>query len=202
MPENVEIKTTKDKDLREVTQKSKGLLSSRYGLWVLAIISFVESMLLIPLITDPFLIAYILLHRSKVVTAVVVTLAASIIGGLVAYITANFFIDIILGFLSDKSVAEFYVISEEFKNSTFILGLVGAITPVPFTLTALAAGAIKGNLLLFLSGVFVGRSVRYSIAGYLTYHYGEDAVRMARKNIKPITIITFVSIIIYFLLTM
>lgn len=194
--------TKPNKDVQEVTEQSKGLLGSRHGLWILGIISFVESLLLVPLITDPFLVAYIILHRNRVVTAVVVTTVTSILGGIIAYITATYFIDLILSFLSEDSVQQFYTIVDQFRDSTFVLGLVGAITPIPFTLAALAAGAIKGNLLLFLIGVLIGRSIRYSIAGYLAYKYGQDAVRIARGNIYPITIVTVIIAAIYLWLTL
>lgn len=194
--------TNHDKDLKEITKQSKGLLGSRFGLWFLGILSFVESTLLVPLITDPFMIAYILLHRSRVVAAVLVTTITSIFGGFVAYITAAYFIDLTLGFLSPESVDQFYNMADRFKDSTFVLGLVGAITPAPFTITALVAGAIKGNLLLFLAGVFVGRIIRYSIAGYLTYRYGKRAIKLARKNIYPITIATLIFVVIYLWLTL
>jgi len=191
-----------DKEMKDVAKKSKGLLSSRYGLWFLGILSLAESMLLVPLITDPFLVAYILLDKSKAFVAVVVTTTTSILGGLIAYITATFFIDIALGFLSPESVAHFYNIVDRFRDSTFILGFVGAVTPVPFTLSALAAGVIKGNLILFIVGAFLGRAIRYGIAGYLAYKFGEDAVRLGRRNIKPISIITFILVIIYLWLTL
>ncbi len=192
----------KEEEMKEVAKRSEGLLRSRFGLLFLGILSFAESMLLIPLITDPFLIAYIILHKKKAVTAVFVTTVTSILGGLGAYITAAFFIDTVLGYLSPESVVEFYSIVNQFRDSTFALGLLGAITPIPFTLTALAAGAIKGNLALFLLGVLIGRTIRYSIAGYLTYKFGEDAVRMVRKNIKFITLITFIIVAIYLWFTM
>lgn len=196
------LSTKHDKNMEEVTQQSKGLLGSRFGLWFLGILSFVESTLLVPLITDPFMMAYIVLHRDRVVAAVVVTIVTSIFGGLIAYITAAYFIEMALGFLSPESVKQFYDMADRFRDSTFALGLVGAITPAPFTLTALAAGAIKGNLLLFLLGVLLGRSIRYITAGYLTYKYGRGAIKMVKKNIYPITIVTIFVVIIYLWLTL
>ena len=194
--------TKQDKDMKDVAKRSEGMLNSKYGMLFLGIISFAESILLIPLITDPFLVAYIILHRKKAVMAVVVTVVTSILGGIGAYIIAAYFIDIALGYLSVSSVEEFYRIVEQFRDSTFALGLVGAITPLPFTLTALAAGAIKGNLMLFLVGVLLGRSVRYGLAGYLTYRFGEDALRIARGNIAMITIVTLIFVAIYLWLTL
>jgi len=186
-----------DKDLKDATKRSEGLLRSKHGLLFLGIISFAEAMLLVPIITDPFLVAYIILHRSKALVAVVVTTLTSILGGLGAYVLAAFFIDIALGYLSPESVLEFNAIVERFSDSTFALGLIGAITPVPFTLAALAAGVIKGNLILFLLGVLIGRSFRYGVAGYLTYRFGEDALRIAKENLAIITIVTLIFGTIY-----
>ena len=194
--------TKQDKDMKEVAKRSEGLLSSKYGLLFLGIISFAESILLVPLITDPFLVAYIILHKQKAVVAVVVTILTSILGGIGAYVTAAFFIDLTLGYLSPDSVVEFYRIVEQFQDSTFVLGLIGAITPLPFTLTALAAGAIKGNLGLFLIGVLLGRTIRYGLAGYLTYRFGEDALRIARENIIKITLATLIFVAVYLWLTL
>jgi membrane protein YqaA with SNARE-associated domain len=186
-----------DIDLKDATKRSEGLLRSKHGLLFLGIVSLAEAMLLVPIITDPFLVAYIILHKSKVVIAVIVTTATSIMGGLGAYLVAAYFSDIALSYLSPESVTAFEVVVERFSDSTFALGLLGAITPVPFTLAALAAGAIKGNVLLFLLGVLLGRSVRYGIAGYLAYRFGEDALRIARGNIKMITLITLILVTIY-----
>jgi len=186
-----------DEDLKDATERSEGLLRSRYGLLFLGIVSFAEAMLLVPIITDPFLVAYIVLNRSKAVLAVVVTTITSIMGGLGAYVLAAYFIDIALGFLSPESVVEFHAIAERFSDSTFALGLIGAITPVPFTLAALVAGTIKGNLLLFLFGVLLGRSFRYGVAGYLAYKFGDHALKIARGNIKIITIVTLILVSTY-----
>jgi len=196
MSTTVPIEQT-DKDLKDATKRSEGLLRSKHGLLFLGIISFAEAMLLVPIITDPFLVAYIILHRSKALVAVVVTTLTSILGGLGAYVLAAFFIDIALGYLSPESVLEFNAIVERFSDSTFALGLIGAITPVPFTLAALAAGVIKGNLILFLLGVLIGRSFRYGVAGYLTYRFGEDALRIAKENLAIITIVTLIFGTIY-----
>lgn len=189
-------------EMGEVSKESKGLLGSRFGLWFLGLLSFVESMLMVPIITDPFMVAYILLHRKKVVVAVMVTTITSVLGGLGAYITASFFIDIAFQFMSQSAIDEFYNLMDRFKDSTFILGFLGALTPIPFTTTALVAGAIKGNLILFLIGAFIGRLIRYGVAGYLTYVYGEEALRIARKNIAPLTLLAVIIAVTYIWLFM
>ena len=66
-----------------------------------------------------------------------------------AYVTAAFMIDLVLNLLSPESITVFNQMIENYRNDTFILALLGALTPIPFTLTALVAGTIKGNLVLF-----------------------------------------------------
>jgi membrane protein YqaA with SNARE-associated domain len=191
-----------EEHIKRITVKASDLIKSRYGLWFLGLLSFVESTLLIPLITDPFMIAYILVRRTKVIAAVVVTTMSSVFGGFVAFITASFFIDLVMKFMSPGSVKVFNDMVYNFKDETFLLAFLGALTPVPFTLAALAAGAIKGNLLLFLLGALIGRAIRYGIGGYLAYRFGDRAVELAKKNIGIISIFVFVAVILYIWLKM
>jgi membrane protein YqaA with SNARE-associated domain len=186
-----------DYHVKLMTLKAGDLIKSRYGLWFLGLLSFVESSLLIPLITDPFMVAYILVHRTRTKAAIIVTTLSSIAGGFVAYITAAFFIDLVMNFLSSDSVAYFNSMISDYQNETFVLAFLGAITPVPFTLAALAAGAIKGNLVLFILGAFIGRVIRYTVVGYLAYRFGNQAMVIAKKNIRIISIITVIAICIY-----
>lgn len=199
---NLSIEEKINHEMEDMADKSKGFLGSRYGLWFVGFISFIESMLTIPIVTDPFMVAYILLHRKNIVMAVIVTTITSVLGGLAAYIMAAYFIDLALGMLTADTVTQFYDLANKFKDSTFILGFLGAITPVPFTLAALAAGAIKGNLVLFLLGCFIGRIIRYGIVGYLTYLYGHQALKIARENAWPLTILAVIISVLYFLIFM
>jgi membrane protein YqaA with SNARE-associated domain len=173
--------------LERVNETLKPLLKERYSLWILGAISFVESALPIPLITDPFMVAYIIAHRHRTVIGVVVTIATSLLGGLAAYLVAAFFTSTILNLTPADTLQQFNDLAARFSDSTLALGFLGAITPVPFTLAAVVAGAIQGNVFLFLIGAFLGRLIRYSITAYLTYHFGREALKIAERNIWPIT---------------
>jgi len=77
-------KNALETQIEDAAVQAGGLLRSQYGLWALAGISFIESALPVPIITDPFLIAYILADKKSVYKGVVVTLVASILGGVVS----------------------------------------------------------------------------------------------------------------------
>jgi len=175
------------------------LVKSKYGLWILGLISFVESALVVPIITDPFLIIYILANRSRVISGVIVTVLSSVVGGTAAYLVAYFFQSVVLFFIGDGHASEFYPLAERFREETFVLTILGAITPIPYTLVAMAAGFVKGNLFMFILASIIGRAIRYGIVGYITYRFGQQAIVHLRKHLIIISITTVVAVAGYWI---
>lgn len=186
---------------RHITKAAGGagnLFRSRYGLWLLAMISFVESALVVPIITDPFLVAYILVNRSKALRALFITTIASVLGGAVAYATAALVIELFLRyFISSLSAAELHEMAQHFEGGTFLITILGAITPIPYTVVALAAGSVQANFFIFIIASFIGRGMRYALVTYLTFKFGERAVSEVQKRIWPSTIAALVLIALY-----
>lgn len=182
---------------QQVTNPVIKLLRSRVGLWVIGIISFVESALLVPIITDPFMVVYILADRTKAFWAIIVTTATSVAGGVTAYFMAYFFSEFVMSFFSPATLEYFAVLAEQARAETFVLSILGAITPVPYTLVGLAVGFVKGDLILFVVASVLGRGLRYAVVGYLTYKFGVHAMEHIRRHLKWITIITLILIIGY-----
>lgn len=173
------------------------LFKSKAGLWLIGLISFVESVLPVPIITDPFMVAYILVNRHKTILAVVVTTVTSVAGGVVAYFTAFFFSDLVLSYLSASALEHFNVLAEEARSETFVLSILGAITPVPYTLVGLAIGFVKGSLLVFIVASVFGRGLRYVVVGYLTYRFGSQAMVHIRRHLGWMTLLTILIVSIY-----
>jgi len=188
-----------ERHMTAITKRTGDLLRSRYGLWALGIISFVESALLVPIITDPFMVAYIIAHRKKTLAAVIVTTLSSVVGGIVAYITAAYFIDLLIASLSPASSADLNNLIDSFTHGSFVLAFAGAITPIPFTLASIAAGLLKGSLILFIIGAILGRIIRYGIVGYLTYRFADPALELAKKHLNILTVVTFLGCALYFI---
>ncbi len=165
-------------------------LRTQYGLWLLAVVSFMESAFPIPIVTDPFVVAYILVNRTLWVRAVMVTTITSVLGGIVAYLLAAGFYEVIqqTGFAPDLEV-EFQSITTMLQDGVFWITLAGAFTPIPYTVVGLAAGFVKANFFLFILASLIGRGVRYLIVGWLTYRFGEQALEIARRRILLISAI-------------
>ena len=187
--------------VEEAAQQAGGLLRSRYGLWALAGLSFTESALPVPIVTDPFLIAYILADKKSMYKGVFVTLAASVLGGIFAYALAFSFYEVIAErYLVGVIGEQFYTIVDQLQGGTFVVTLLGAITPIPYTLVAFGAGFVKGNFILFLIASILGRGVRYALVGWATYMFGETALAMIRRRMMFISLVCIVAAGIYFFL--
>lgn len=194
-------KTTIETHVEEATVQAGGLLRSKYGLWALGGVSFIESALLVPIITDPFLVAYILADKKSAYKGVLVTLIGSILGGVLAYTIAFLFYE----FITDRYLVgvvgeQFYVIVDRLKEGTFIISLLGAVTPIPYTLVAMGVGFVKGNFFWFLLASVLGRGARYAIVGVITYMFGEQALIIARRRVMLVTLVcvTGAALVLFF----
>jgi len=187
-----------NKHMVSAVERTGSILRSRYGIWGLAAISFIEAALIVPIITDPFLIAYILSNKKHTIRAILVTIFASVLGGVVAYLVAVGFFEVLLSpYISEVTRNSILTTASNFKEGAFLLTVIGAITPFPYTFVALAAGMVQSGLFLFIIASILGRGFRYATEGFLTYRFGENAVRMVRKQIVIISIICVVAIAVY-----
>jgi membrane protein YqaA with SNARE-associated domain len=178
------------------------LVHSKFGLWGLALISFLESALPVPLITDPFLVAAILVHRTQALKLVLVTTIASVLGGIVAYYLAYFAFDLLARLISPDIMSEVNALLETNTTNTLVLTLIGAITPVPYTVVAWVVAALKASPLVFIAGSIIGRGVRYGIVGYCSYKFGPLAIQYARRYIALTSVLVIIAVILLIWLKM
>jgi membrane protein YqaA with SNARE-associated domain len=191
-----------DKKLEQVlvgpsVGRAQKLLQSRLGLWLIAVISFLESALPVPLITDPFLIAGVLLNRKKTVLIVFLTIVAAVIGGIFAYVSALLFLEVLVQFMTPSMVSEFNSLVNGMHTNTFVVTILGAVTPIPYTFVAWLVAALHGSLLVFIIASVAGRTLRYTIVGYSVYRFGPAASQYARRYIGLISIATFILVGLY-----
>lgn len=194
--EQIDQKVEKVLETQSVSRAQK-MMQSRSGLFIVSMISFVESALPLPILTDPFMAAGILLNRSKAVSIVFFVTLASVLGGLFAFASATLFFDIIVGYLTADMATQLNDIVANNDGNTLVLTIVGAVTPIPYTLVAWAIALIKGNLLVFLVASFVGRGLRYAVVGYCTYKFGPAALTYARRYLALTSLLILVLTILY-----
>ncbi len=182
-----------------LTKKVHAFLKTKWGLWGLGFISFWESALPVPILTDPFLIIYILANQKKSLLAVLVTTCTSVAGGVAAYFAALTVKEPILSFFSDEFVAQFNDIAVRMQAETFAMSILGAVTPVPYTTVALAAGFVEGSVWLFILASLIGRGARYSVVAYVTYKVGALSNGASRRPLFLLSAATVIILTVYFL---
>ena len=185
------------REMSAIVQKCGELLRSRYGLWFLGVVSFADSALGLPIVTDPFMVAYIMSNRSKAFIGALVTIVTSVLGGTMIYLFSAFFIEQLLTLFPQGATDGFYDILNIFDERTFALAFLGALAPVPYTFVAIAAGALKGNIFMFILGSLAGRIIRFGTVAYLTYRFGDRALTLAKRHILRMSVVAVVSFGLY-----
>lgn len=145
----------------------------KHGERTLGWVSFAESFIL-PIVTDPFLIAVVLADGKKWFRATVITTVTSVLGALAAYVLGYFF----WGAVGADLLATFHF-EDAFQSTEQYLAkgvvaftLIGAITPVPYKLVAILSGVFHLALVPFVLASLFGRFTRYVIVAYAVYRFG------------------------------
>lgn len=160
---------------------------SPHSQWTLALLSFGESVLL-PIITDPFLVAIILADRARWIRYTIITIISSVVGGVTAYYLGALFFDVVGVWLLDVLALAntFDDVTIRLAEAGFWFVFLGAVTPIPYKIVALASGFVFLPIWIFIIASLIGRTIRFAITGYLSYMFGPAAVEMFRYRIHAI----------------
>ncbi len=189
----------KDKKVDEVVVRyGTKWLTSKHSASILAAISFAESVFA-PIVIDPFLVAMILASPKKWKKYVLVSIGASVFGGIVAYILGALFFETlgakIIAFYSLENT--FTTISNNLNDNGFVFVLIGALTPIPYKIVALASGLLKINFLTFVVASLIGRILRLGLVGIAASKVGPKALPIVRRNLYTIAAVIGVILCAY-----
>lgn len=187
------------KEVNGLVNKALQLIRSKYGLWSLGVISFVDSAVAFPGPIDPFIAAYIVANRSRAWAGFMVATLTSIIGGIFLYAVASLFTEQLFSHFSPETVTTFNEIVTKFNQGTFSLAFLGALTPIPYGIVVIAIAVLKGNVFMFIAGSLLGRGLRYGLVSYLTYKFGKQALDLTKKHLKLFSIFVLVIFSLYVL---
>lgn len=189
-----------DKEMTGFVEKARSLLRSKYGLWFLGMITFADSALGLPFTMDPFMAAYMVSNRSKALWGYVVTVGASVLGGICLYFFSKYFIEQILTFFSPQMVEGFNSVAYLADKGVFLFTFLGSFSPIPYTFIAIVAGSLKLNLFMFITGSLIGRAIRFGVVAYFVHFFGERAIELAKRNIVLASgvVVVLVAVILFF----
>jgi membrane protein YqaA with SNARE-associated domain len=149
------------------------LAETRYAMWALAIVAFVESSVF-PIPPDVLLIPMVLARPRRAWEIAALATLASVLGGL-----AGYWIGAQLYEAVGRPVLEFYgkdAYFAEFRDRYNEFGawavLIAGVTPFPYKVVTILSGTTGLNLTVFVFASAVARGLRFFIVAALLWKFG------------------------------
>ena len=168
---------------------------------VLFLVSLAES-IFFPIPPDFLLIPMALAQQKKAFRLATICLVASVIGGAIGYFIGAFFMDSI-----GMSIVRFYGLSEQYITvqgwyeayNAWVVAVAG-LTPIPYKLCTLSAGAFHVNFQVFLIASIASRGVRFFVVAGLIYLFGHKIRYFLEKRLDLIFVLCMVLVVIGFIM--
>ena len=166
---------------------------SKYALYVLAVISFVESSFF-PIPPDILLIPMVLAARQRAWLIAGVCTVASVMGGWFGYAIGMFLYDVVA-----LPILEFYGYVAKFDEFRQYYNDWGAwivfgagITPFPYKVITIASGVSGLDIWTFSIASILARGFRFFLIAALLWKYGKKMENFIVKNLGWLSILFFV----------
>ena len=159
--------------LRGLYDWTLSLAERRDALWVLAVVSFVESSVF-PIPPDVLMIPMILAAPRRAFLIAGVATVSSVLGGVLGYALGAFFFETVgepvLGFYgyTDK-FAEFQATYNEWGAWAV---LIAGVTPFPYKVITIASGVAGLDPVTFMAASVVSRGARFFLVAALLWQFG------------------------------
>jgi membrane protein YqaA with SNARE-associated domain len=154
------------------------------ALWVLAIVSFVESSVF-PIPPDVLMIPMILARPSRAFVIAGVAMVASVLGGLLGYAIGAFAFDAIgqpiLAALGKTDLAAEF--NTRFNDLGFWPVLIAGLTPFPYKVITIMSGWSSMPLGTFIVTSIVARGLRFFIVASLLWYFGAPVRDFIEKRL-------------------
>jgi membrane protein YqaA with SNARE-associated domain len=158
--------------------------SHPHALWVLAVVSFIESSVF-PIPPDVLLLPMVLARPNKAWLIAGVCTVASVLGGLAGYAIGYFAYDTlgapVLTALGKE--AYFDEFQTRFNDWGVWVVLMAGITPFPYKVITILSGATQLSLPVFILSSIVARGLRFFIVAGLLWWLGEPVKAFIEKRL-------------------
>ncbi|MGB2692638.1 MAG: YqaA family protein [Thermodesulfobacteriota bacterium] len=172
---------------------------TKYGVPVLAIVSFAESSFF-PVPPDPLLMALSLGKPKKAFWYAFVCSAMSVLGGIAGYFIGWALWDLMSGFFLTYVFSQeaFDFVGSLYQQNEFLAVLGAAVTPIPYKVFTVTAGVFQISLISLIVASAIGRSARFFIEAALIYFFGEKIRYFIDKYFNLLLILFFILIVLGF----
>jgi len=153
---------------------------------ILVVLSFVEAFVF-PVAPEVMLAPMCLAQPKHAFRYAALSLLGSVFGMFVGYAIGHYAIDLIMPWIIELGYGpHFEDIKKQAAEHGFLMLFLAGLTPVPFKLATIAAGAVGMPFLPFFFGGVIGRGKRvFLVAGAIRLG-GEKAEAWLRRNVEPI----------------
>jgi membrane protein YqaA with SNARE-associated domain len=168
---------------------------------VLMGVSLTES-IFFPVPPDLMLIPMALAKREEAYRLAFICLVFSLVGGIAGYIIGYFFMEVagwpIIRFYG---LEEQYILIQEYysRYSAWAVAIAG-LTPIPYKVCTLTAGAFKIDFLIFLVASTLSRGLRFFVIAALISRFGERTRLFLHKRFDVLLVGTVVLVVFGFLI--
>lgn len=169
------------------------LAETSYGTWALFWISFAESSFF-PIPPDVLLAPLCLGSRTRSLWFAAVTTIGSVLGALLGYAIGYWAINyavMIPGITEEKITG----LAGEFAERGQWYVLIAALTPIPFKLLTITAGAAKMSIPIFLVACVIGRATRFFVVAGIIRAIGPRAIPLIDKYFNLLCVLFVVLLV-------
>lgn len=169
------------------------LAESKGARRTLAMVSFTES-IFFPLPPDLLLIPMALANRKQAFRLAAICLVSSLLGGILGYYVGYFFMDLLgMPIIRFYGFDDKYLVIKEWYDTYDAWAVAAAgLTPIPYKLCTLTAGAFRIDLLVFIVASTLSRGVRFFTIAGLIYLFGDRARFFLEKRFDLILLGTLI----------
>jgi len=159
--------------LRNLYDWTMRLSETRYALWALAVVSFIESSVF-PVPPHPLLMMMVLARPDRWLLIAGVCSAASVLGGMAGYGLGAFLFDQVA-----QPILEFYGKLDQFDEMSAKFNeygawavLVAGLTPFPYKVITIFSGATGLDFMVFTIASVVARTSIFTLIAALLWKFG------------------------------
>ena len=173
------------------------MAESKFGLWALFFISFIESSFF-PIPPDLLLIPLVLAKPKKGLWYAFICTTASVLGGIFGYIIGYYFMDMfgypIIKFYNAMGL--FSQVKAMFNEyGLWAVGIAG-VTPIPYKIFTIASGVFSYSIVNFIIISFISRGIRFFSLAFLISIFGERIKIFIEKYFNLLTIAFMILLIL------
>jgi membrane protein YqaA with SNARE-associated domain len=174
--------------LRRFYDKIIGLAERPNALWWLFAIAFAEASFF-PIPPDTLLIPMALAQPKKAFRLALVTTTGSVLGGALGYYIGYALLDRLAQPIIDfyHYHAAFAAFQAKFTEYGVWVILIKGLTPIPYKIVTIAAGAAAFNFPLFMGASVITRGARFFLEAVLLRKFGDPARVFIEERLGLVT---------------